>query len=1634
MYHNVKLSALLLLFSLVFGFTCYADEAVVLIAKESTWKYLDDGSNQGTAWKTTDFDDASWSEGNGKLGYGDDNNNTTLGYGNDANNKYITTYFRKTINVNVDVNTVLFTASIVRDDGVVVYVNGKEAFRDGIPDGDITYTTLANADVSREEETTYYSYSISSDLFVQGDNIIAVEIHQTEVSSSDIGFDMELRTSVAKYSNVEPLIENEWTTFTWPYNAYLPEYEGNVSVNGRIGNSCGPTSIARVIHYWQHTPNGSGILEARDSYHGVAYHCNFDSLNLDYSNMPSSLNSTSSESEYKDIANLMYATMTIGEDIGIGYIGNEVYIAQDLVKYFYFKDTAQVVYRHDYTKEEWENIFANELENERPIIIVGRTVDSPEPGESGTVSGHYFICDGMTSDGRFYYNNALQGNNRKGYVDIDSMKPYCAHNYAIIGLQPDYNRIPEFDVDTTDNEIESGVLIAKESTWKYLDDGSNQGTAWKTTDFDDASWSEGNGKLGYGDDNNNTTLGYGNDANNKYITTYFRKTINVNVDVNTVLFTASIVRDDGVVVYINGKEAFRDGIPDGDITYTTLANADVSREEEITYYSYSISSDLFVQGDNIIAVEIHQTEVSSSDIGFDMELTCSKKTVVEADIKANRVASPIAIDGHLDEEVWDISHSIDNESEESDNSAKFGLLWNDQYLYVGVKVTDSTLCNNHRQSFYDDGIEICIDGANNKSVNFDDNDFQLGKSIRTFWSQEMQHNYDDVLQKYKEADDGYTMEFAIPWDNLNVSIAPGSSIGFNLVVNDDDESENSYNLPVQLIWIGDGNYYKSPLNWGTVELSAESVSYSSSYIALITPNDGRYLINGRTTDIEWVSSGIENVSIAYSIDNGANWTTIVESTDADAGKYEWLIDATPSDEFLIRVADAANASLADESEVNNILSSSLTASKELIPSVWQNYTSPYDAYYPGDASNACGPSSIARILHSWEFPRKGSHSLSFYDNGETYWSADFENTIYNYDKMPNYLPEDASEKEYREVATLFLHSIVSMQDIGGSGTDLDNMSYAFSHYFNYVESKPVFMVDYTPAEWTQMLINEIDSGRSMLVQGMNRDYFNDWHTSNSIGGHWYHCDGYNEEGKFHVVVGFGNYQYDGYYSIEEFPLYAYNIGVLIGLKPDFSGKTLLLNKFDNDIYVVNTPLDITWESSGISYLQLEYTLDDGLNWVEFEDSVDATSHSYSWVTPAEISGECKIRLTDVDDINIYDKSETGFELLNSELSVVSPRGKECFVYADTAMIEWNTASVNRIDIDYSTDNGTTWTPVAANVDASLKSYKWALPSIATSQGLIRISDSENESVTGVSESLFNIVPTNVVGGPYSNDVNTLVLLHGEYNMLNQSGKSDDAQASSIGVVSYRDNSVDDLGNAFYLDGSETCLTIPHNENLSLNGDWTVELWFNVESFNDGLQYLLWKPGDDDEYYANYALLISSYWGNQFFALHFADESRYGVNTQFYPEIGKWYHVAFIRDVAHSLLKVVVINSQREEVYSYSASTSAENPTINLQDVRIGYNFTGYVDEIRVSDVIRTFDDATGVEGNVLTNHLKVSPNPVKDVLAVEGNVTNDIKIYNLVGTLVKTGFVKDHTVDVSDLNTGIYIILIDSEAIRFVKK
>ncbi|HEY5914313.1 MAG TPA: hypothetical protein VJA21_27300 [Verrucomicrobiae bacterium] len=165
------------------------------------------------------------------------------------------------------------------------------------------------------------------------------------------------------------------------------------------------------------------------------------------------------------------------------------------------------------------------------------------------------------------------------------------------------------------------TLISRGAVWRYLDDGSNQGTAWRSPTFQDAAWAAGRAQLGFGDFDENTPINPTNRVTGTTnITFYFRSSFVATNETNFRDLSMWLLRDDGGVVYLNGNEVFRStNMPLGTILFNTFAN----NTGENSIDTATLSSTNLTTGTNVAAVEIHQQALTSSDVSFDFELVAN---------------------------------------------------------------------------------------------------------------------------------------------------------------------------------------------------------------------------------------------------------------------------------------------------------------------------------------------------------------------------------------------------------------------------------------------------------------------------------------------------------------------------------------------------------------------------------------------------------------------------------------------------------------------------------------------------------------------------------------------------------------------------------------------------------------------------------------------------------------------------------------------------------------------------------------------------------------------------------------------------------------------------------------------------
>jgi hypothetical protein len=162
-----------------------------LVTTGAVWKHHDRGVDLGTAWLAPDYDESAWASGRAPLGSNDSHIVTLVNIGPDTN-RWSCVYFRKTFLVADPSAYAGVVLRFLKDDGGIIYLNGAEVWRLHMPDPPTDFFSYANFTAGGADETTYYTNVVPAGTLVAGTNVVAVEVHQVNNTSSDLGFDLEI--------------------------------------------------------------------------------------------------------------------------------------------------------------------------------------------------------------------------------------------------------------------------------------------------------------------------------------------------------------------------------------------------------------------------------------------------------------------------------------------------------------------------------------------------------------------------------------------------------------------------------------------------------------------------------------------------------------------------------------------------------------------------------------------------------------------------------------------------------------------------------------------------------------------------------------------------------------------------------------------------------------------------------------------------------------------------------------------------------------------------------------------------------------------------------------------------------------------------------------------------------------------------------------------------------------------------------------------------------------------------------------------------------------------------------------------------------------------------------------------------
>ena len=188
----------------------------VLVEVGDTWRILKGTVAPPVDWTSPVFSDLSWIEGASGIGYADGDDATVL---DDMEDGYAAFFARRAFTATGIGSLTNLVLQIDYDDGFVAYLNGTEIARRGLGTAGSVVAFDQLADPGREAgPDEYIDASAGLASLVEGTNVLAIELHNTELDSSDasliprlIGNGSLPPTGLACARTVDGPVDLDWT-------------------------------------------------------------------------------------------------------------------------------------------------------------------------------------------------------------------------------------------------------------------------------------------------------------------------------------------------------------------------------------------------------------------------------------------------------------------------------------------------------------------------------------------------------------------------------------------------------------------------------------------------------------------------------------------------------------------------------------------------------------------------------------------------------------------------------------------------------------------------------------------------------------------------------------------------------------------------------------------------------------------------------------------------------------------------------------------------------------------------------------------------------------------------------------------------------------------------------------------------------------------------------------------------------------------------------------------------------------------------------------------------------------------------------------------------------------------------------
>ncbi len=179
--------------------------------------------------------------------------------------------------------------------------------------------------------------------------------------------------------------------------------------------------------------------------------------------------------------------------------------------------------------------------------------------------------------------------------------------------------------------LRAETLVPQGAIWRWRP-GTNEAsapvTAWRTVDFPDTQFASAPAPFWFGDVLPGGTQITG--MQSVYGSIFLRRSFIVSNPSEVVSLRMGALVDDGFVAWINGNEVLRVNVPGSPGDAVGLATLATNAAEPVAFTEYTLPDGVqhLQTGTNVLAIQVFQSSLGSSDLGFDASLEAVPKDSV----------------------------------------------------------------------------------------------------------------------------------------------------------------------------------------------------------------------------------------------------------------------------------------------------------------------------------------------------------------------------------------------------------------------------------------------------------------------------------------------------------------------------------------------------------------------------------------------------------------------------------------------------------------------------------------------------------------------------------------------------------------------------------------------------------------------------------------------------------------------------------------------------------------------------------------------------------------------------------------------------------------------------------------------